>query len=139
MALSVFNDKMIKPNDESLIIELGPAITLWDDLKQCVHKKFNPVTEDWIYGGKKHGWSLRLKFRKRAILYMTPANHYFEIGFALGEKAFNAILQSQLPEYLIDIVKKAPKYPEGRGVRLEIRNAEDVYLAGKIAEFKMAN
>jgi hypothetical protein len=44
-----------------------------------------------------------------------------------------------LPVSVLKIIDNAKKYVEGRGVRLEVRSAEDVRNVEKLAAIKMAN
>ena len=64
---------------------------------------------------------------------------YFLASFALGEKAVKAVHESDLPVSVLDAVDGARKYAEGRGVRLEVRSAQDVRKVEKLAIIKMAN
>jgi hypothetical protein len=61
------------------------------------------------------------------------------VGLALGEKAVQAALSSSLPAAAKELIAQAPKYPEGRGVRMEIRCAEDIQVAARMAAIKMAS
>ena len=72
-------------------------------------------------------------------MYMTPCKGYFLASFALGEKAVKAARQSDLPQAVLDVIDRAPKYAEGRGVRIEIRTPEDLPAIETIAGLKMAN
>ncbi len=56
-----------------------------------------------------------------------------------GEKAVKAALESNLPADVIKLIKTAPVYPEGRGIRLEVRTAAGVKNAKKLLAFKMAH
>jgi hypothetical protein len=47
--------------------------------------------------------------------------------------------ESDLPVSVLKIIDSAKKYAEGRGVRLEVRSAEDVRNVEKLAVIKMAN
>ena len=47
--------------------------------------------------------------------------------------------ESDLPVSILKIIDNARRYAEGRGVRLEVRSAEDVCNVGKLAAIKMAN
>jgi len=139
MASSVFMDKLKKPGDEELAEALGKAVGLWKELKRRLAEQHDPLTDEWVYSGKNYGWSLRLKWKKRAIVYLTPLDRCFRVAFAFGEKAVQAAHQSDLPASVLKIIDEAPKYAEGRGVRMEIHGAEDVRLAVKLAGIKMAN
>jgi hypothetical protein len=139
MAYSVFLEKSKTPGERELAKALGKGVSLWRELKRLIVREHDASTEEWVFSGKNYGWSLRLKQKKRAILYMTPCEEYFRVSFALGEKAVHAAHQSDLPPSALHIIDSAPKYPEGRGVRMEVRNSEDVRIAVKIAGIKMAN
>jgi hypothetical protein len=70
---------------------------------------------------------------------MTPRKGSFGAAFALGEKAVGAARESGLPAAAMKVIDDAPKYAEGRGVRLEVRAAKDLAVVEKIAAIKMAN
>ena len=139
MALSAFDDKAQEPQKEELGEVLGAAAGLWDELISRVRSRFDPLAEDWGFSGKKWGWGLRLKHKKRAVLYMTPCHGFFYAGFALGQKAVDAAHGSDLPPSVLDVIDSAPKYAEGRGVRLEVRSEHDVRSVLLLADIKMAH
>jgi hypothetical protein len=139
MADSLFTDESKTPTKAELATTLGNTKNLRDELKNVIAERFNPVAEEWAWSGKSYGWSLRLKQKKRAILYMKPCKGYFRASFALGEKAIIAAQTSDLPNSALDLINTAPKFPEGRAGRLEIKSKKDINIAIKIAEIKMAN
>lgn len=139
MALSAFNDRSRQPEDDDLAITLADTFILWNEMKRLISFRFAPVTIEWGYTSKATGWGIRLKGEKRTILYMTPCEGYFLASFALGEKAVKAAHDSDLPASILDVIDRAKKYAEGRGVRLEVRTAEDVSNIEKLAMIKMAN
>jgi len=139
MALSVFDDKERQPQDTDVAEALEATYTLWEDLKSQIATQFDPLSVDWGFAGKNYGWSLRLKQKKRTVLYMTPCRGHFLVGFALGEKAVDAAHQSDLRKSALNIIDGAKKYAEGRGVRIEVRRGEDILDVVKIATIKMAN
>ena len=139
MTLSVFSDKSRLPQDNDLAATLGSTFVFWNELKRLIASKFTPLSVEWGYASKKTGWGLRLKREKRTILYMTPREGYFMASFALGEKAVKAAHESDLLISVLKVIDSAKKYAEGRGVRLEVRSAEDVRNVEKLAVIKMAN
>ena len=139
MALSAFDDQLREPRKEELGTVLGQAAGWWDDLIERIRARFDPLAEDWVFSGKKWGWALRLKHKKRAVLYMTPAEGFFYVGFALGQKAVDAARASDLPPAVLGVIDGAQKYAEGRAVRLEVRSEPGVRSAVQIAAVKMAN
>lgn len=138
MALSAFDDKEKEPDALELAAVLGNARDLWDDLIDYLSEQYPPLIEQWGFSGKKWGWSLRVKQTKRTILYMTPSEDFFFIGFALGEKAVQAALESDLPETVVNIIENAPKYAEGRGIRFDVRTSADLKAVQQLASFKMS-
>ena len=137
--MSVFDDKSKPPRDDDLAATLGNTFVFWNELKRLIASRFAPLSIEWGFSSKKTGWGLRLKQEKRTILYMTPCEGYFMASFALGERAVKAAHESDLPVSVLEVIDNAKKYAEGRGVRLEVRSAEDVRNVGKLAIIKMAN
>ena len=139
MALSAFDDKDQEPKSQELDEVLLDAAELWKGLISGVKSEWNPLAQDWVFSGKKWGWALRLKHKKRAVLYMTPSSGLFHVGFALGEKAVNAARAGDLPGPLRELIETSQKFAEGRAIRFEIRAPADLENAMTIARIKMAN
>lgn len=139
MALSAFDDKAHPPTEEDIRIVLGKAHSLWLKLQHYVESEYAPISSEWGYSGKAYGWGLRLKTPMRAVLYMTPCPSYFLVSFALGEKAVTAAEASKLSSQVLDLIDNAPRYAEGRGVRLEVRSAAELNQVKLLAAIKMAN
>jgi hypothetical protein len=138
VALSAFDDKEKQPETEELAAVLGRSGKAWERLVAHLAEAYSPLTEKWGFSGEKWGWSLRLIQKKRTILYMTPAKKFFYVGFALGEKAVKKAVQAGLSHTVLEVIEKAPKYAEGRGVRLEVRVIADLVPVERIAEAKMS-
>jgi Protein of unknown function (DUF3788) len=132
------SDKPAPPTREELTQLLGPGIGLWADLQEAVRAGRAPVTERWVYGGRKYGWSCRLERGKQGILYMTPDAGYFRVGLALPDAARAAILTSDLPTGLREALASATKAIEGWPVRMPVRTADDVAVALRLVEIKLS-
>ncbi|MDX2436833.1 MAG: DUF3788 family protein [Acidobacteriota bacterium] len=139
MALSAFDDKSKTPSRGDLTDVLGDAIGMWNQIIVEIGSRFYPLAQDWGFSGKNWGWGLRLKHKKRAVLYLTPSNGFFYAGFALGQKAVDQAHDSDLPPSILEAIDSPPKYAEGRGVRLEVRSDFDVRAVTQLADIKMAN
>ena len=137
MALSAFDDKAAPPRKAALARMLGRTSTHWDALRTRLGGEFDPLTEEWNFAGKKYGWSLRLKHKKRTIVYMIPCRRFFLAGLVLGEKAVKATRDSAVPAPMLAAIEAAPRYGEGRGLRLEVRNKKDLDGIVKLAMIKM--
>jgi hypothetical protein len=138
MALSAFDDKSAPPTGPALGLTLGRTAGLWTRLKGDLQEAHGPLVEEWSFAGKNYGWSFRLKQGKRALVYMTPYRGYFLASFALGEKACRAAQDAGVPPSILAIVDAAPKYAEGRGVRIPVRTLRDVTGVLKLAAVKAA-
>jgi hypothetical protein len=135
---SVFGDRTRIPTAGELEAALGPAIRLWGALKAALAMEFDPVVEAWSFGGKAHGWSLRLKRRDRAIVYLTPLLGGFRASLALPERAVPVALESDLHGPIRAVVASAQAYPEGRAVRIEVTSEDDVADVMTLARIRMA-
>lgn len=139
MALSAFDDKKSPPTASELQQMLGRTYTHWKKLIAHVASECAPVDESWNFAGAKWGWSLRLKRKKRTVLYMTPCRRHFLVGFVLGDRAVQAAHDEALPGPLLAEIDGARKYAEGRGVRIRIGTLRDLDNAKRLAAIKMAN
>jgi len=136
VTLSVFGDKTHQPTDKDLRSVLGKAYTAWVRLIELVSDRIPPISQVWGFTSASTGWGLRLKRRDRVILYMTPREGHFLVSFALGEKAVAAAPAHKLPTAVLNTIESAPKYAEGRGVRLEVRHVREVAPLATLAEIK---
>ena len=139
MALSAFDDKSRPPQASELAAVLGRSSRLWDPLVDHIAAEYAPLDETWVFSGKKWGWALRLKQKKRAVLYLTPCERYLLAGFALGEKAVQAAHAAHLPDDVLTMIDTSHKYAEGGAVRVEVRTKRDLENVKQIAAVKMAN
>jgi hypothetical protein len=139
MALSAFDDKASPPAARALEEILGRTSRLWDQLKTELQEAYGPLIEEWRFSGKAYGWSFRLTRKKRPIVYMTPCQEYFLASFALGEKACLAAHSAKLSASVLAVIDGAPKYAEGRGVRIAVRSRQDLDSVVALAAIKIAN
>lgn len=129
--------KPTRPADAAVAEALGPAQRLWDDIRRRVGRDFAPMTEEWVFSGKKHGWTLRLRQKKRAVLYLKPLEQCFRVSLALGPKAVDAARAAQLPPDVLRLIDEAVQFPEGKAIRIEVRGARDVRVALQLATIRM--
>jgi hypothetical protein len=139
MALSAFDDKATEPAPAELRKTLGRAGNHWDALETHLAAAYPPLDQTWNFAGAKWGWSLRMKQKKRTVLYMTPLRGRFLVGFVLGEKAVRAAHEADLPAATLSMIDGATKYAEGRGVRVEVKSKRALQTVKTLAATKMAN
>ena len=138
MALSVFADRSRLPDDAELAAVLGPAYPLWNEMREHIASTFAPVSQEWAFTVKSIGWGFRLKHGQRMILSMIPQEGLFLASFALGERAVEAARASGLAAEVMAEIDGAPRYAEGRGVRLKVGDAGMVAAVRTLAAAKMA-
>jgi hypothetical protein len=122
MDISIFVDKKMIPTTENLIESLTGTYELWKDLTGYVHLKYPSAVDEWKYSGDKYGWSFRIKDKKRVILYLLPRDKFFITAFVFGQKATDAVMNSQISDKIKSELESARVYAEGRGIRLDILN-----------------
>ena len=139
VALSAFADKSKEPRATELQGVLGKGIKHWAAIVKWAETDYPPLEESWGFSGTAWGWSLRLRQKKRTIMYLTPCKGYFIVGFALGEKAVRAAHEAGLDESTVALIDGAQKYAEGRAVRIEVRRKRDREQVIRLAAIKMEN
>ena len=92
MSPNAFIGRTQLPTDDELSAELGAARVLWDELLAMLAL---PIQE-WNSYSPKAGWSLKLKLKKRTIVYLAPCHGSFRVAFILGDKAMEAARQCKL-------------------------------------------
>lgn len=136
---NAFIGKPAKPTNAELIATLGPCKAVWDKLVTTLANENDVNIQEWTSYSAKAGWSLRLKQKKRNIVYLIPSRGSFRVAFALGDKAMKAARASRLPKHVMAVLDSAPRYPEGTAVRLEIKGPKDLDVVKKLAAIKLEN
>jgi hypothetical protein len=140
MALSAFTDPAAPPTPETLESMLGPAAPLWSDLCAILRGLVGDVVEAWNHGGAKVGWSMRLVHDGRILAYLTPQAGHALVGVVLGEKAIaRAEASAGLSTPTREAIAAAPRYAEGRGVRIVMATADDLSVALELARIKVGS
>ena len=137
--MSFFADRASVPTEPELEAALGLAIGPWRGRIAPRGRGVDPRGGGGTYSGKAYGWSLRLKHRDRAVVYLTPLAGRFRAALALPERAMPAAMEADLPEPIRAIVAGAPTYPEGRAIRLEVASEDDLASVIALARIRMAN
>jgi len=117
-----FDDKTIKPNDDLLSKKIGKSFEYWVEIQKYVKSNYENIIEEWKFYGKKYGWQLKTLLKKRNLFFLIPSESSFKITFIFGDKAVEAIKQSNISDELKSAVVEAKKYAEGRGLPIIIKN-----------------
>lgn len=125
------------PADADLKKMLGRSRSGWDELAAAVERAHAPVVREWHFSAKTGTWHVRLKQKARTILYLLPREKYFLTAFVFGEKACAAIRAGGFPSDVVNAIRVARPYAEGRGIRLVTKNRRDVATMLKLAAIKL--
>ncbi len=131
-----FSDRNSPPDHPGLVEALGPSVVWWNAARQRIASQHEPVEETWAWSGSKAGWTLRLATRRRPIAYLTPLAGECRGSLALSERAAE-LVRAELDPETVALVEAAPRYPEGRAVRIVLQTAADVERLVSLAAIRM--
>jgi hypothetical protein len=136
---SVFMDKEHQPTDADLRSALENTYTMWKAIAGFTREVYPEATELWSYAGSKSGWHLRLKDKKKVIVYLLPRDKFFKTSFVFGHKATEQIVESNIAESIKETLKAARVYAEGRGVVVEVREDSVLNDVEQLISIKISN
>lgn len=139
MKPNAFVGRQKPPAEADLTAALGAAKPAWDLVVVDMARELGLADREWKSYAAKYGWSLRLKRGKRNIVHLAPCPGCFDVLFILGQRAVVAARSARLGRTGERLLDEAPRYPEGTGIRLEVRRAKDVPLVRKLAKIKLEN
>ncbi len=137
VSANAFAGQTSKPTEAQLEAAVGPRKKLWDQLITELGEQNAFDQQEWKSYSPKYGWSLRLIQKKRNILYMVPCREYFQASAIVGERALKTAKQSGLPAKLLKIIAAAPRYPEGTGIRIDVKTASDLTIVKTLVGIKL--
>jgi len=128
-----------QPTPAEVRAALGASAGLWERLLNWLAAEKGVAEQEWKSTSVKYGWALRLKVKKRTIVYLGPCAGCFRASFVLGDRAVAAARESDLPQGLLKAIDEAPRYAEGTGVRLIVKAEKDLAGIRKLAAIKLEN
>jgi hypothetical protein len=136
---NAFTGITVQPTAEEVSAALGPSAPAWKQFIDWLAEEQGVADQEWKSTSPKYGWSLRLKLKKRTIVYLGPCHRCFRVGFVLGDKAVAAARQGGLSKAVLKLLDEAPRYAEGTGLRLIVKGTKDLAAIRKLAAIKLAN
>lgn len=112
---------------------------VWTQILNELAGQYGLTEQEWNSYSLKAGWALRLKQKKRNIVYLSPRTGSFQIAFILGDKAVEAAGKSKLSKAMKQNIARSKRYPEGTAVRLEVKSPKDVAAIVTLAGIKLAH
>jgi len=125
MSSSLYDDKLIEPDDERLSSNLADTKIFFDKICKFIETNYGDLKPEWKFYNKKSGWILKLISKKRNVLFIVPRQHYFRAAFSFSDRGVDLVFHSKLPEIIKKELVEARKYAEGRTIQIEIKNDVD--------------
>lgn len=136
---NAFLGRTTRPTEEEVASALGVAAPAWNELLNWLKEEEKLSEREWNSSSPKYGWALRVKQKKRNIVYLAPCNGCFRVSFILGDKAVAAARERKLPKVVLKALDQAPRYPEGTGLRLLVSKSKDLPPIRTLTEVKLAS
>jgi len=132
------NGRMTQPGDPPSDSEVAEwigaeAYEYWKHLACLIEQNYpNVFTPEWLFGGKKHGWSLRYKKSKSFCTFIPEKNRFaLLIIFGAEEREKVASMRDRLSAQTRMEYDSATTYHDGKWVLIPIDSttaAEDARL-----------
>ena len=121
-------DDSAPPDEGSVRDWIGPqAFGHWVKLRNWIDAIYPRVfAPEWLYGGKRRGWSLRYK-KTKAFCTMLPEYRRLSIVVVLGGVEREKFEERRYVwrSRLVKLYDEAKIYPDGRFLTVGISSAED--------------
>jgi hypothetical protein len=113
------------PTPKLLVSWLGKkAFGFWRQVEKTIAETYPGVfTPEWLFGGKKHGWSVRYK-RSKSFCTIIPEKGRCLLLIVFGgeERARVETIRKQLSARVQKAYDEATTYHDGKWLLLEINN-----------------
>ncbi len=117
------------PTEMELAEWLGErAHQYWWQVTELIEQTYPGIfSAEWLYGGKKNGWSLRYK-KSKPLCTLVPERDRFAllIVFGADERAKVEAIRGSLSQHTLDGYDAATTYHDGKWMLLAIDNDEVV-------------
>jgi len=100
----------------------GEAYEYWKRLADLIEKRYPKVFKpEWLFGGKKHGWSLRYKKSKSFCTFIPEKNRFAVlIVFGAEERIRVEAIRYELSARTLKQYDEATTYHDGKWLLLTV-------------------
>lgn len=126
------------PTDSEVLQWIGDqSYKYWKQIENLIDQLYpNTFNPEWLFGGKKHGWSRRYKKSKSFCTFIPEKNRFaLLIVFGTKEREKVKTIFSSLSTYTQKAYEEAKTYHDGKWVLLTIDN--DDAAADAVEFFKV--
>jgi hypothetical protein len=139
MTENSFLEKKQRPDLPGLKKALGDSFEIWENFLNELKKDYKFINEEWKYYGTKYGWSLKIYLKKRNLFFFTAGKNCFIIAFVFGDRGVKAVENSGLSPDLINKLVTAPRYEDGRGIKITVQKTPDIVQVNNLVKIKIEN
>lgn len=122
-------ERGIPPTPEQVEAWIGSdAYGFWTQVTRLIEQTYPDVfTPEWLFGGKKHGWSLRYK-KGKSFCTLVPERQRFALLIVFGaeERARVETIRQELSARTLGEYDAAETYRDGKWLLLNVDTAERV-------------
>lgn len=136
MAKSIFREKGVQPTDGMLSQVLNEKYPLWNGMVQHI-TKMDGVVATWKYYGVAWGWSLVYTYKKKTLVYLTPAQSQFYVVLSFNERARERCQYYELPKHIMKCIDAAKSNGAGRTFDVEVIDDSTIVLIKRLLEIKI--
>lgn len=94
----------------------------WTRVTQLIERNYpNVFSPEWLFGGRKHGWSLRYK-KSRSFCTLIPEKNRFAVLIVFGAKEREKVeaVKHSLSAQTREAYDDATAYHDGKWVRMTV-------------------
>lgn len=136
----IFNDKLLKPNDETIFSIIGDTELLWKQTFSHLFDHSKDISIDWKYSDCGKYWvCVALKKKNTIFRIHILKNNSFSIAFPFGDKSEQMILQSKLPENIKNDFMNSQKYNATRYISIDVEDSNDFENVKELINLKLIN
>lgn len=136
----IFNDKLLKPNDETIFSIIGDTELLWKQTFSHLFDHSKDISIDWKYSDCGKYWvCVALKKKNTIFRIHILKKNSFSIAFPFGDKSEQMILQSNLPENIKHDFMNTQKYSATRYISIDVEDSNDFENVKKLIDLKLIN
>ena len=112
----------------------------WSDLTRYIEATYPDVFNvDWLFGGQKHGWSLRYK-KSKSFCTLIPERGRFKVLLVFGgaEQAKVVDVLASLASHVREDYEKSTTYHDGRWVLVTVDSMKVISDVKRLLAVKRA-
>jgi hypothetical protein len=110
----------------------------WADLKEFIDIRYPGVFNvEWVFGGKRHGWSLRFR-KSKSFCTFIPERGRFKVPLVFGaaEREKVEVILSSLTSHVRQDYKQSTTYHDGKWLVTTVDSAKALKDVKRLMEVK---